>query len=214
MKKNIVITIARQYGSGGRTVARMLSEKLGIDYYDKDLLRMVSEESGISADLFAKTDESIKSLSFLKRIIGEIRGGELLSPDHSSYTSPENLFNYQAEIIKKLADQESCVIVGRCADYILRDRENVISCFVHAPMPYLLEQASHFQSLDRKNLQKYIEKSDAEKKAYYAYHTGHEWSDAHNYDLCLDSSRLGFEKTAEAIIAYAKVRFGEDVFES
>lgn len=213
MKKNIVITIARQYGSGGRTVGKMLAEQLGIHYYDKELMKMAAEESGISEKLFNTADENVRHLTLLERAVGKVYHGQLLSPDSSDFTSSENLFNYQADIIKKLAETEPCVIVGRCADFVLKDYDNVVRCFVCAPMPFLMEHAAKNQPMRGAELQKFIEKTDQHRAAYYEYHTGQIWNDARNYDLCLDSSRLGFDRTAEAIKAYAKVRFGEDVFD-
>ena len=210
--KNIVITIARQYGSGGRTVGNMLAERLGIHYYDKELMKLAAEESGISERMFVKADENVKTLSPLARIAKNVYSGQLLSPDNRDFTSEENLFNYQAEIIKKLAQTESCVIVGRCADYILKDCDHAVRCFVHAPMDFLMKQAAKKQPMRGKELEKFIEQTDRHRAAYYEYHTGQTWYDARNYDLCLDSSRLGFEGTVEEIIAYAKVRFGQDCF--
>ena len=119
MEKNIVITIARQYGSGGRTIAQMLSERLGIHYYDKELLKLASEDSGINEDLFRNADEHVKTTQLFK-IAHSVYKGELIPPESDDFTSMENLFNYQAKIIKKLAEQdESCIIVGRCAEYVL-----------------------------------------------------------------------------------------------
>jgi cytidylate kinase len=211
--KNIVITIARQYGSGGRTVGQMLAKRAGIHYYDKELMKLAAEESGISEKLFVQADESVKKLSPLARLSKKVYQGELLSPSSDDFTSSENLFNYQAKIIKQLAEMQSCVIVGRCADYILRDCSQVVSCFVHAPMDFLMEQAADKQSARGHELEKLIAQIDRHRAAYYEYHTGQTWSDARNYDLCLDSSRLGFEKTVEEIMAYARVRFGENIWE-
>ncbi|MBP5660805.1 MAG: cytidylate kinase-like family protein, partial [Lachnospiraceae bacterium] len=109
-----VITIARQYGSGGRTVGQMLAERLGVEYYDKDLIIKASEESGINLDLFAGADEKPKS--FFGRLKKKNYGGEVLPPSHKDFNSEENLFNYQAKIIRDLADKESCIIIGRAAD--------------------------------------------------------------------------------------------------
>ena len=140
MDKNIVITIARQYGSGGRTIAQMLSERLGIHYYDKELLRLASEDSGINEDLFRNADEKIKNTKLFK-IAHSVYHGELIPPESEDFTSMENLFNYQAKIIKKLAEQdESCIIVGRCAEYVLKDYDNVLSVFIHAPKEYCLNR--------------------------------------------------------------------------
>ena len=207
MDKNIVITIARQYGSGGRTIAQMLSERLGIHYYDKELLRLASEDSGINEDLFRNADEKIKNTKLFK-IAHSVYHGELIPPESEDFTSMENLFNYQAKIIKKLAEQdESCIIVGRCAEYVLKDYDNVLSVFIHAPKEYCLEQAAKKQSMSPKELEKYVQKVDKRKADYHRYYTGLEWTDARNYDLCLDSSKLGFERYVDEIIAYMNVRF-------
>ena len=207
MDKNIVITIARQYGSGGRTIAQMLSERLGIHYYDKELLRLASEDSGINEDLFRNADEKIKNTKLFK-IAHSVYHGELIPPESEDFTSMENLFNYQAKIIKKLAEQdESCIIVGRCAEYVLKDYDNVLSVFIHAHKEYCLEQAAKKQSMSPKELEKYVQKVDKRKADYHRYYTGLEWTDARNYDLCLDSSKLGFERCVDEIIAYMNVRF-------
>ena len=199
-----VITIARQYGSGGRTVGQMLAKALNVEYYDKDLIIKASEESGINLDLFAGADE--KNRGFFKRFRKKNYGGEVLPPSHKNFNSEENLFNYQAKIIRDLADKESCIIIGRAADYILKDRDNVISVFVHAPMDFLLEQAGKKISLEGKDLERFIISTDKSRAEYYRTHTGREWTDARNYDLCLDSSKLGFDKCVEEIIAYMNVR--------
>ncbi len=202
--EKFVITIARQYGSGGRTIGQMLAKELGVEYYDKDLIIKASEESGINVDLFAKADE--KSKSFFTKLKKKNYGGDVLSPDSSDFTSEENLFNYQAKIIRDLAEKESCIIIGRAADYILKDRNDVLSVFVHAPQEFLMEQAAKKHSMSDRELEKYIAKIDRARADYYKAHTGREWTDARNYHLCLDSSRLGFDRCVEEIIAYMKIR--------
>ena len=202
--EKFVITIARQYGSGGRTVGQMLAKALNVEYYDKDLIIKASEESGINLDLFAGADETPKN--FFSRFKKKNYGGEVLPPSHKNFNSEENLFNYQAKIIRDLADKESCIIIGRAADYILKDRDNVISVFVHAPMNFLMEQAGKKIALEGKELEHFILHTDKTRAEYYRSHTGREWTDARNYDLCLDSSKLGFDKCVEEIIAYMNVR--------
>lgn len=206
MQKNIVITIARQYGSGGRTVGEMLAQKLNIHYYDKELMKLASDDSGINEALFVNADEKLKNTS-LFRIAQNVYSGELLPPESDDFTSNDNLFNYQAKIIRMLAEEESCVIMGRCADYVLKDYDNVLSVFVHAPHDFCMKQAGEKHSMSEKELERFVAKTDRRRADYYKYHTGREWTDARNYDLCLDSSKLGFERCVEEIIAYMKVRF-------
>lgn len=209
-KKNIVITIARQYGSGGKTIGEMLAKKLNIPYYDKDLMKLASEESGINEALFVNADEKVNN-SLLYRIARNVYQGELIPPESDDFTSKDNLFNYQAKIIRGLAEEHSCVIIGRCADFVLQEYDNVLSVFIHAPKEFCMEQAAKKHSMSQKELEKLIVKTDKNRADYYKYHTGREWTDARNYDLCLDSSKLGFERCVDEITAYIKVRFG-DVF--
>lgn len=200
-----VITIARQYGSGGKTVGKMLAEDLGIHFYDREIIRLASDESGISEQLFGAADETPKS-GLLGRIAKKVYTGEVLPPDSDDFVSADNLFNYQAKIIKQLAEEESCVIIGRCADYVLKDYDHVVSVFVHGPFDFCLEQAMKKFSKTEDEMRRFIQKKDKYRGDYYKYHTGQEWYDARNYDLCLDSSKLGFEGCVEAIKAYMKVR--------
>ncbi|MCM1044365.1 MAG: cytidylate kinase-like family protein [Candidatus Gastranaerophilales bacterium] len=204
--ENVVITIARQYGSGGRTIGEMLAKRLNVHYYDKELMKLASDESGINEALFANADEKIKS-SKLFRIAKSAYNGELIPPESDDFTSTDNLFNYQAKIIRRLAEEEPCVIIGRCADYVLKEYDNVLSVFVHAPHDFCMEQAAKKHSMRGRELERYIQKTDKHRADYYKYHTKREWTDARNYDLCLNSSKLGFERCVEEIIAYMKVRF-------
>jgi cytidylate kinase len=201
-----VITIARGYGSGGRTIGQMLSEKLGIPYYDRDLLRLASDDSGINQELFAKADEKIKK-SLLYRIAKNVYKGELIPPDSDDFVSNDNLFNYQAKIIKELANTESCIIIGRCADYVLKDNPNVVRVFVHAPQEDCINTLKEMTGKSEKELEKQINSIDKHRAEYYKYYTGRNWEDAKNYDLCLNSSNLGFEKCVEIVKSYLDIRF-------
>jgi cytidylate kinase len=200
-----VITIARQYGSGGKTIGKMMAEELGIHFYDREIIRLASDESGISEQLFGQADEQPKS-GILSRIAKRVYTGEVLPPDSDDFVSTDNLFNYQAKIIKQLAEEESCVIIGRCADYILKDCDHAVSVFIHAPFDFCMEQAMKKNSKTEDEMRKFIQKRDRYRGEYYKYHTGQEWYDARNYDLCLDSSKLGFKGCVDAIKAYMKVR--------
>ena len=203
---NVVITIARQYGSGGKTVGEMLAKEMGIPFYNDNLLKMASEESGISEQLFRQLDEKLKN-SLFNRVSLDIYTGELIPPESSDFVSEKNLFNYQAEIIKRLAKTQSCVIIGRAADFILKDYPNVVSVFVHGSKEFNLARAMEYNSMTEEEMKKFIVKTDKYRADYYKHYTGREWTDARNYDLCLNSSKLGVQKCVEEIQAYIKVRF-------
>lgn len=204
--EHVVVTIARQYGSGGKTVGKMLAKEMGIPWYSRDILKMASEESGINEQLFMQFDEKLKN-SFFKRISPDIYTGELIPPESSDFVSAKNLFNYQAEVIKKLAKNESCVIIGRAADFVLKDYPNVVSVFVHGSEEFNLARAMEQNSMTEEEMKKFIARTDKYRADFYKHYTGREWTDARNYDLCLNSSKLGFEKCVEEIRAYIKVRF-------
>ena len=203
-----VITIARQYGSGGRTIGEMLADRLGIHFYDKELMKLASEDSGINERLFNTADEKVKQSVFSKMFKTEkAYTGEVISPESGGFVSDDNLFNYQAKVVKELAERENCVIVGRCADYVLKDYDHVLSVFIHGPKDFCMQEAAKKINLTGKELERFITKTDKERADYYKYYTGREWTDARNYDLCLDSSKLGFERCVDEIIAYMNVRF-------
>lgn len=202
--KHFVITIARGYGSGGRTMGKMLAEELGINFYDRELLRLASDESGINEELFGRADEKLKQ-SLLFRIAKKEYKGQLIPPDKEDFISNDNLFNYQAKVIKELSEQESCVIVGRCADYILKDKDNVVKIFVHGSLTDCVMRLEGMFSLPKKELEKRILSTDKRRAEYYKYYTGRNWEDAKNYDLCLNSQQLGFDKCVEIVKNYLTI---------
>lgn len=204
---NIIVTIARQYGSGGKTIGGMLAKQMGVNCYDRELMRMASDESGIAEGMFGQADERLKK-SPIFRITKNIYKGQLIPPESDEFTSNDNLFNYQAKVIRQLAEEESCVIIGRCADYVLSDNEFAVRVFIHANKDYCLKRAKERLGYDsEKDVQKFIDKTDKYRADYYNYYTGHEWSDARNYDLCLDSSKLGDEGCVNEILSYICNRF-------
>lgn len=201
-----VVTIARGFGSGGRTIGKMLAEKLGVKFYDKELIRIASDESGINEALFGQSDEKTRNGIFGKPGVYK---GEVIAPGKSGFISEENLFNYQAMVIKKLASDESCVIVGRCADYVLRDEPQVIRVFIYADEEQCIKNVADVKGItDRREAVKTITATDKERAAYYKAHTGREWIDARNYDLCLNSGDLGFDKCVDIITDFIKVKLG------
>ena len=203
MNKKIVITIARGYGSGGKTVGKMLSKELNIPFYDREILYMASDDSGINLGLFQKNDEDVNIGLFDSST--KQYSGSIIPPEDSKFTSKENLFNYQAKIIKQLADNESCVIVGRCADYILKDYDNVIKVFIWAPHEVCVNTVMDMFAMSEKEADKKIKKTDKHRSDFYHYYTCREWDNARNYDLCLNSADLGFSGCVKAIKAYIDV---------
>ena len=167
---------------------------------------MASEDSGINERLFGMSDEKIRKAGWF-RILNRPYDGQLLPPEDRDFVSDDNLFNYQAKVIKDLASKETCVIIGRCADYVLKDYPNVVSVFIHADRKFCLDRSMERHSMTEKEMQKYIEKTDRYRADFYEYHTGHKWADARNYDLSLNSAKLGFEKCVEEIRSYIKIRF-------
>lgn len=204
--ENIVVTIARQYGSGGKTVGEMYAKELGIPCYGMNLLKMASEESGINEQLFMQFDEKLRN-NLLLRMTTDLYDGKVIPPGHKDFVSAKNLFNWQAEVIKRLAKSETCVIIGRAADFVLKDYPNVVSVFVHASQEFNLARAMERNSMTTAEMEKFIASTDKYRSDFYKHYTGREWTDARNYDLCLNSGKLGFVKCVEEIKAYIKVRF-------
>lgn len=204
--ENIVVTIARQYGSGGKTVGEMYAKELGIPCYGMNLLKMASEESGINEQLFMQFDEKLRN-NLLLRMTTDLYDGQVIPPGHKDFVSAKNLFNWQAEVIKRLAKTQNCVIIGRAADFVLKDYTNVVSVFVHASPEFNLARAMERNSMTTAEMEKFIASTDKYRSDFYKHYTGREWTDARNYDLCLNSGKLGFEKCVEEIKAYIKVRF-------
>ncbi len=202
---HVIVTIARQYGSGGKTIGQMLADDLNVNCYEREILQMASEDSGISEYLFAQVDERVRTNTFFK--MRQVYKGALITPESDGFTSDANLFNYQAKIIKKLAEQGSCVIIGRCADFVLKDYPNVVSVFVHADVDFCKKNALERASVPGKDIMKYIERTDKYRGEFYKAHTGRQWHDLRNYDLCLNSGKLGFEKCVEEIKEYIRIRF-------
>ncbi|MBO5415443.1 MAG: cytidylate kinase-like family protein [Clostridia bacterium] len=197
---DLVITIARGFGSGGRTIGKLLAQRLDCDYYDNDLIKLASEESGINIELFGRADEKVKSGLFKRynRSYGEY----VLSPDSAEFVSDDNLFNYQAKIIRELADKQNCIIIGRCGDYILKNHPNVIRLFVYADEETCINRVTSLYGMSALEARKTIEKIDRSRAAYYKYYTNRNWYDVANYDLCVNTSGISFEKAVDVVMSY------------
>lgn len=204
---NRVITIARSYGSGGRRMGRLLAKELGYEYYDREILRIASDESGINEELFSQVDENRRMPLF--RIAREVYTGEVIPPDSDDFISNENLFRYQAKIIRELAATRNCVIVGRCANFILRGRENVINVFVSAPVVDCVRRVMEVDGLSLEEAEKKIKKIDKRRADYFKYFTGRQWHDAALYDLCLNTGHMSDQQCVGVVRAYMDARFEE-----
>ncbi|MBQ3064430.1 MAG: cytidylate kinase-like family protein [Clostridia bacterium] len=203
--KKFTVTIARGFGSGGRTIGKMLAERLGIKFYDREIMELASEESGINIDLFEKADEAGK-VAFFKRY-NRAFGKKLISPKSDDFTSTDNLFNYQAKMIHEIADRESSVIVGRCADHILAEHENVLRIFIYSSKGFCIDKVTELYGLSRKEAERKIDRIDRARSTYYRYYTGKDWDNARNYDLCLNTEELGFERCVQIIEHYINVLY-------
>ena len=203
--ENRVITIARSYGSGGRKMGRLLAKELGYEYYDREILRIASDESGISEELFRQADEKQRIPLF--RIAREVYTGEVIPPDSDDFISNENLFRYQAKIIRELAATRNCVIVGRCANFILRGRDNVLNVFVTAPVVDCVRRVMETDGLNLQEAEKNIKKIDKRRADYFKYFTGRQWQDAALYDLCRNTGHMSEQKCVDIVRAYMDARF-------
>mgnify|MGYP000694268266 FL=1 len=195
-----VITIARETGSGGHNITRKLSEALNVPYYDRDLLRRAEEVSGINERLFGAADERIGFKEMISAA-EKVYTGEILPPDSDDYISTANLFAFQAKVIKEMAQNESCIILGRCANYLLADRKDLLRVFIHAPLEAREARvASYSLAWSPREISRHIRVEDKRRAAYYHYYTGEEWRDVAGYDLSLDSEALGEDGCVERIM--------------
>lgn len=197
MDKKIIINIGRQFGGGGLGVAYELGRKLGIPVYDKELIAKAAQDSGFSKEVFEESDEKKRFFS-LSSIFASRFG------DTENYMSDRGLFKMQSETIRKIAEQGSAIIVGRCADYILRDMDCTLDVFLTSPIEVRAARIAERSGLSLEDAEKLAEEKDRRRAEYYNYYTFTDWGVASTYDLCLDSSALGIEGTADMIIEFAR----------
>lgn len=187
LNKQIVITLAREYGSGGRYVGRLIADKLGIKLYDKDFIVKVAEETGLSEEYIENNEQKRDVLSVLN------------NGYYFGLNNADELFLKEAELIKEVASKESCVIIGRAADFILKDRENVVKIFIYSTMEDKIKRATEIYGFDKEKAEKEIKRIDKLRANHYKYYTEKEWDNHSNYDICINSDTLGVEKTADLI---------------
>ena len=199
MKDTFVVNVGRQLGSGGKEIAEKLAAKLGVNFYDKELVNLAAKESGLCSEFFENADEAASSFS-----LGGLFGMRFSFYNDITYTgtnclSHDSLFKIQSDVIRHLADTRSCVFVGRCADYILRDRGNVVNIFTSAPMRVRVNNVSRKFSITQEEAEAQIEKQDRKRSSYYNYYTYKEWGHSSSYDICIDSSILGIDETVNIL---------------
>ena len=205
MNKQVIICVGRQLGSGGHDIARMLALDFNAKYYDRELMNLAAKESGFSEKFFEQNDEQrgiFRSLFHLHA--PHIGDNNLYNNDFSQ----ESLFKFQSDAIKKAADEGSCVFVGRCADYVLRDRSNMVSVFITASSEFRIQQVMTKEHLDHAAARRFIEQRETTRASYYNYYTGKKWGSAESYDLCIDASVLGLQATEKLIADFIRKRFG------
>lgn len=200
-KNKVIINVGRQIGCGGGEIARILADKFDCRFLDKELLNLAAKESGFSEKFFEQSDEQRGFLKSLFHIHAPFVGDSNM---YRNNLSEENLFLFQSEAIKKAASEGSCVFVGRAADYILRDEPNAISIFITADIESRIDNVSKRMGIDKEAARKFIDDKEDERSKYYNYYTGKKWGHASSYDLCVDSSILGIEQTAEFIANFIK----------
>ncbi len=204
MSTNVVFTIGRQFGSGGRQVGKTLAEKLGIPFYDKELIAISARDSGLSEALFSNADEKATSSIFYSLVMGNypMASGAL---GVTEMPLNDQLFLIQSKTIKRLASEGPCVIVGRCADYILRDMDNVLNVFIHADLKNRVERAVRVYEVPQNKAEDVCLKADKQRANFYNYYSDRKWGMCRTYDLSLDSGKLGIDGCAEQIIGFEKL---------
>lgn len=212
--ENFVITIARGFGSGGKQIGLALSKQLGIPCYESQILSMASNYSGINKDLFFQVDEKLRGYHLIKRLMKSANKDDIVEPTDKSFISDVNLYNIQAKIIKELAKQQSCIIIGKCANHLLRDYENTVSVYIEAPRAFCVKNVIERLGVTEEEAHRMIYQTDRYRADYYKYYTGGEtWTNPVLYDMTLNSDRMGMDKCTELIIQYLKIKLGEDILD-
>ena len=186
-----IITISREFGSGGRFIGEQIAQKCGIEFYDKKIIEHVAKELGISEQIVAYLGEYAPA--------GNIFSYAFVGRDITGVSLSDQIFNIQQKLIKDIAQKEPCVIVGRCADYILSDRDDVLNVFIHGDMPEKIQRISRLYHVSEQEAVKRIADTDKRRMTNYNFYTGQKWGKASNYTLCLISSQLGYGR-CEAVI--------------
>lgn len=204
-EKKTIITIGRQFGSGGHDIGEALAKELGIKLYDKDMLKRAAKESGLCEELFETHDEKPTN-SFLYSLVMDTYSLGYSAGTFSDMPINHKVFLAQFDAIKKIADDESCVMVGRCADYALEGRDDVINVFIYADLDKRIRRVARELDITDAKAKDIINKNDKRRASYYNYYTNKEWGAANGYDLCINSAKLGIDGAVKAILDYIELR--------
>lgn len=203
MSKKFTITFGRECGAGATHIAQQLSKELNIPYYDKDIFRMVSDKSGVLEEFFHVNNERPGN-NLLYKVIKELNPKDQKPSLGKDIVSPDNLFRFQSELIRELAENETCILIGRCSDYVLKDYDNVVNIFVSGDPESKVRRMMSTFSLERDAAIDRIRDTDKQRKKYYNYYTGRTWGAAENYDLCLNTGDMTIAEAVELIKFYLK----------
>ena len=201
--ENFVITFARGFGTGGKAIASQLAKELGIHCYENRILTLASQLSGLDENIFQEVNEKMRETSGFSSFLRGLPRSRRYISRNEKFVSDDKLFEYQSEIIKDLAEKESCVIVGRCADFILQDRTDCLKVFVHADLKFRADRIVRVYGEREKSPEARLKEKDKRRAAYYRFYTDMKWGDAANYHIALDSGVIGIEKSAEIIESLA-----------
>lgn len=202
---NTIIAIGRQYGSAGREIGGIIAKELGIPLYDKEMFAVAAKESGICEELFEMHDERPTN-SFLYSLVMDTYAMGYSPNAYMDMPINHKVFLAQFDAIKKIADKGSCILVGRCADYALESYDNCVSIFIHADLEARIRRIARLYNLTDTKAKDIILKTDKKRSTYYNYYTNKKWGAAESYELCLNSSKLGVQGTADAVISYIRLR--------
>ena len=202
MDKKIIITISREFGSGGRFIGENVAKKLDIAFYDKAIIEMASDKTGFSPDYIKENEQKLTSPSLFNFAISGSYAGNMVFGNGESLQ--DTMFFAQSNVIKEIASKHSCVIVGRCADYVLEKFDNCINVFIHSDMQSKINRAVNEYKLDSASVEKILKDRDKLRAKHYNYYTGKVWGDARNYDACFNSDYIGLEKVEDIIVDMAK----------
>lgn len=204
----MVITICREYGSGGKYIGERLAQELNMKLYDKEILSRVSEESGIDLNILEQVDEKQEQSFWYTFATSLYETADSIDPMNQKLPSNEKLFIEQARVIENLADKEDCIIIGRCSNIILKNKPNVFNIFIYSSnLEFKIQRKIKYSNIkDRNEVEDLIIKTDLEREKYYNYFTGKKWGDREDYDIMIDTSKIGIDNTVELIKTYLNLK--------